>query len=372
MKHLDDLKLFTSIGDLLTDGIVLFDLARQRVAYANTVATELTGIEHNHDTARIMQLWKQVKLQDRAYVTSQYNELLAEPVSRTAEFEIVRAGAKPKHIYAMACVARDKSVLAMFLRDITWRKDHEDYLVEFGIKKNTLLDTLTHNLSGALNLTRNLARQAAKHAGADDKELQTYLNLITESTTGSLNVIEDFVAFEYEKAPRIHIKTTRIDLVEKVGFIHEQLQSSFPDRTFQLLREGPELHITTDEVKLLQVLNNLTSNAVKFSPPESPVIIRITSDEQQAIISVEDRGIGIPPALRPLIFLRQPTTGRPGLNGEPSNGKGLAICKSLVEMLGGTIWFETTEHAGTTFFISLPYLLKAAGEAQPQRDMIGR
>lgn len=369
MKDLDNFNLFTSIGDLLTDGIVLFNLKKQRVIYANAAATELTGIQRENDISQVMQLWKQVKLEDRAYISSQFQEMLNKPVSRTAEFEILRNGEKTKHLYAMACVEHNKSVLAIFLRDITWRKDHEDYLVEFGIKKNTLLDTLTHNLSGSLNLTRHLARQAEKHATEDNKELQSVLGLITESTTASIRVIEDFVEFEYEKAPRIHIKTGRIDLVEKVGFIYEQLQNSYPERSFHLLSESAALHVTTDEVKLLQVLNNLTSNALKFSPPESPVIIRISTGDKQAIISVKDQGIGIPQALKPLIFLRQPTTGRQGLNGEPSNGKGLAICKSLMELLGGNIWFESAENSGTTFFISLPYVLD---KEEKHTDIIGQ
>lgn len=357
MKDRNDLDLIIRIGDLLSDGIVLFDLNNQHIVYINAAATAMTGINPADGFEQITRVWKQVMVQDRAYVISQLRDILSKPVSGSAEFGLWRDGKIEKHLHITGCVITDRSLLVVFVRDITHTKQHEDYLVEFGIKKNTLLDTLTHNLSGSLNLTKHLARQAEKHADQSDKELQTFLELITGNTSSSLQVIEDFVVFEYEKSPRIHTKTTRIDLVEKIGFIHEQLQSSYTDRQFQLHSDKPELHVTTDEVKLLQIMNNLTANALKFSPPESPIIIRIRAEEQQAVISVEDRGIGIPASLKSLMFLRQPTTGRPGLNGEPSNGQGLWICKSLVELLGGSIWFESIENAGTTFYISIPYAL---------------
>ena len=354
---------------MLTDGIVIFDLKKREVAYINEAGTGMTGIQRSDSQAQVLRMWKQVFLQDRAYVSSQFKKLLMEPVSLSAEFGIVRDGQKYKFLHAMGCVVHDHSLLAVFLRDITRMKEHEDYLVEFGIKKNTLLDTLTHNLSGSLNLTRHLAREAEKHADQSDKELRTFLELITGSTSTSLKVIEDFVVFEYEKSPRIHVKASRINLVEKVGFIYEQLRNSFPARKFELISDHAELHATTDEVKLLQVLNNLASNALKFSTDESIITFRIQAEDTRVTISVEDRGIGIPASIRPLIFLRQPATGRPGLNGEPSNGQGLWICKSLIGLLDGTIWFESEENSGTTFFISLPL---AVTTHENQAGMVGQ
>lgn len=355
MKGNED--LFTRIGDLLTDGVLLYDVNTRRITYINATGVTLTGLQHDDGQEKIQLLWQQVMVQDRAYLMAQYHQTLKDSVNDSAEFGLIRDGQEKKYLRATACFVREKSLLAVFLRDITQAKEHEDYLVEFGAKKNTLLDTLTHNLSGALNLTRHLMAQAEKYADKAGTELQTFLELITKNNEASLKIIEDFLVYEHEKSPRIHIKAVRIDLVEKVGFVHQQLKISYPDRTFIFTSQQPELHITTDEVKLLQVINNLTSNALKFSSADKPIVIHIEANTDRVIISVSDQGIGIPHSLEPLIFLRQPNTGRPGLKGEASNGQGLFICKQMVELMGGSITFESTEGKGSIFRIALPYVL---------------
>lgn len=358
----EEFSILTHIGDQLTDGVILYDLTHDTVLYVNEPGTVMTGIQSGDKPEQIIRLWQQVMMQDRAYISAQYNTVLKESGSRSAEFGLSRDGQEKKFLQATGCTISNGTLLVVFLRDITKLKEHEDYLVEFGTKKNTLLETLTHNLSGVLNLNRELAAQAEKHADNSSKQLMTVLSLIRENNQASLKIIEDFLVYEHEKSPRIHIKATRIDLVEKIGFVHQQLRHSYPDRIIQLTSTRPELHVTTDEVKLLQVVNNLGANAVKFSPPDRPIVIHIEARAKDVIISVKDLGIGIPELLKPLIFLRQPGTGRTGLNGEVSNGKGLAICKHLVDMIKGKIWFESTEHTGSTFFIRLPYTLSLEGQ----------
>jgi two-component system, OmpR family, sensor histidine kinase VicK len=106
--------------------------------------------------------------------------------------------------------------------------------------------------------------------------------------------------------------------------------------------------------KIWRVISNLISNAIKFSPSGASIIVRITEKDDQVIIAVEDNGIGIPENLRDQVFNMFTTAQRPGTGGERSFGLGLSICKQIMDLFHGKIWFENKKEGGTIFFISLP------------------
>jgi two-component system, OmpR family, sensor histidine kinase VicK len=112
--------------------------------------------------------------------------------------------------------------------------------------------------------------------------------------------------------------------------------------------------INSDDVKLLQTLNNLLSNAVKWSPNGSTIDTAVAEEDYQVTITVQDHGIGIPEKLQSVIFQKNTPASRPGLSGEKSIGMGLYIAKKLVELLNGKISFESKEHEGSVFTITLP------------------
>lgn len=347
-----------ALAAAMNDAVVLYDLDKNKIVYSNERAEQLTDLHTGDAIEQVRRVWQRVAVEDRAYMNSQLAAIRQHPRSVAVEFSMSGSIGK-KFIQAKGCVVSD-NLLVVFLNDISRIKEHEDYLVEFAAKKNALLDTLTHNLSGSISLTDSLAAQAEKLVLEQDAG--KFLSLIRENNEASLRIIEDFVNYEHEKSPKIFIKGSRIDVIEKVRFLYEQVQYSYPNRTFTFSANGPEIHITTDEVKLLQVTNNLLSNAIKFSSPDTTVAINIAAHTDHITITISDQGIGIPAALKPLIFQPQPVTGRPGLQGEPSRGKGLVICKQLVELLSGTIVFTSSEDVGSDFTITLPYSIPLAGQ----------
>jgi two-component system sensor histidine kinase VicK len=84
------------------------------------------------------------------------------------------------------------------------------------------------------------------------------------------------------------------------------------------------------------------------------VKVKLEETEDYFTLIVEDDGIGIPRHLQPLIFHKYTPAGRTGLQGEKSLGVGLSIVKTLVELMKGTIRFESEENKGTTFFVTFP------------------
>jgi len=114
----------------------------------------------------------------------------------------------------------------------------------------------------------------------------------------------------------------------------------------------PNVAYLVDQGKFKQVLYNLVSNAIKFSPPGSSARLQARSDEGFLVLSVSDSGPGVPEDDREAVFeeFRQLTDGeRAG-----GSGLGLSITRKLVELHGGRIWVEETPGGGATFVVRLP------------------
>jgi two-component system, OmpR family, sensor histidine kinase VicK len=343
------------IGEISRDAVFIYSIAEERILYANAIAFDLLGLKTNSDRLDIESIFERVIPQDRAYLKSQYVTVTEKSLTGEVEFQLTDPNGRKIFVCGNAFLIADKSALVVFVRDITMPKKHEDYLVEYGARKNSVLDTLAHHISGALNLMQHLSTEATKYIETtNNKNLGIYLGLLNANSSHCLQIIYDLLKDEHSESPSVSVKNTRIDLVEKISVIYSELHQSYRERKFIFNPSSSSLYINTDEVKLLQVVNNLTSNAIKFSPPEKAITIRISETTTDVIVSVKDQGIGIPNNLKPFIFQTQFGVGRRGLNGEYSIGLGLSISSNLIKLMSGKIWFETEPDAGSTFYFSLP------------------
>ena len=117
--------------------------------------------------------------------------------------------------------------------------------------------------------------------------------------------------------------------------------------------DGP-LPLRTDPNRVIQVLNNLVSNACKFSKSGDTVLIRVRDEGDSLRISVRDQGQGIALQDQPKIFEKFADLANSSRTTKGGTGLGLSICKAIVQSLGGTIGFNSIEGSGTTFFFNLP------------------
>lgn len=112
--------------------------------------------------------------------------------------------------------------------------------------------------------------------------------------------------------------------------------------------------VEVDSLKIQQVLNNLISNAVKFSHPNSTIKITIEVKDYRVIVAVCDEGQGIPEQEKDKLFKPFSKTSVKATSGEPCTGLGLTICKRVLEAHGGGIWVESEVGQGSQFFFSIP------------------
>lgn len=133
-----------------------------------------------------------------------------------------------------------------------------------------------------------------------------------------------------------------MNITAKVNFIYENIRRAYPERRFMFQSAG-SVYANTDEIKVLQIINNFVSNAIKFTPADKTITITISKEVKQVSISVSDEGVGIPEELKTELFVRKGSAGREGILHEPSHGYGLAISKKLADSLRGTIEVQSQE-----------------------------
>ena len=113
------------------------------------------------------------------------------------------------------------------------------------------------------------------------------------------------------------------------------------------------ISVQADKGFLIQIIENLVSNAVKFSPPNTKVEIEV-SGNQNVLISVKDEGPGITKEDQTKLFGKYNILSAKPTGGEPSTGLGLSIVKKYIEEMGGKVWCESQIGKGATFYVSLP------------------
>jgi signal transduction histidine kinase len=165
-------------------------------------------------------------------------------------------------------------------------------------------------------------------------------------------LVDDLLDLSSVRSGKIPFQIEKCDLIEVCQSIVED-QGLLTGRTIALEVPPAPVTVHADSDRLNQVVVNLISNAIKYSPENTPVHVRISQDKGIALIRVSDAGPGIPQDQQHQIF--EPFYRAPGAKKFTANGfgLGLAICKNIIERHGGRIWCESHEARGSTFFVEL-------------------
>lgn len=191
---------------------------------------------------------------------------------------------------------------------------------------------------------------------ASDREV---LDRMLEQTDRMLAMIEQLLDLQKMETGQFSLEISRFDLAELAKRVAENLQQAA--RTHQvLLRIDSRVPVEADRRRIEEVLSNLMDNAVKYSAEGTRITVSVgtrieaQSGKEEALVSVDDRGIGIPTDDLGRIFERS-YQGRSVLHrGHVGLGLGLYIAREIVERHGGRVWVESTEGVGSTFHFTLP------------------
>ena len=252
---------------------------------------------------------------------------------------------------------QNQMCLTGWARDITERKKYTNVMLKYTARKNAALEILSHDLSGFLGLIQNLAGSVAKSKQFFiPGPLLENLDLIQQICKRSTGLITNLVNHEFLESASVKLNKERQNIVTIIRDAVDMYQMAEQglSKTFEVNVSSPEILMDIDDVKFMQVVNNLISNAMKFTPNGGTITIAVEERETNILFSIADTGIGIPARLQPVLFDKFTEASRPGLRGESSVGLGMSIIKNIVELHDGRIWIESEVNKGTTFFIEIP------------------
>ena len=350
-KH--SLKTVKEIGQLSSDGILVYNTGEQKIEYSNRAFTRILELSREAISPDSIEKLRQCLTDDDEFLEAQFKVLLQELKLQNVELRV--KSEQEKVISCDAYFLKKSSLIFCVVKDITKEKQHANYITDFGARKDVILDMVAHNLSGPLNMTNNLMdvidQQSRTH---NFKKIDMPARLIRENTQHCIEIINSFLEEEHLASKDVYVVNNRFDVISKTKIEISKLKQFHPQKQIRLVTDYKELFVTGDDVKFFQVVHNILSNAVKFTDAKGKVAIDVSDDDGHFTISITDNGIGIPDFLQPLVFKKNTPAARPGLNGEKSVGMGLYIVKKLVELMRGTITLQSEEGKGTTVTIRLP------------------
>ena len=308
------------------------------------------------ECANPYEAWRQrVHPEDLARVESQMKASALRGGDLKCEFRIRWPNGAERSIRSCAtwvnASSDDSARLTGINLDVTDFKRLDNLKREFVSVVSHELRTPMTSIRGSLGLVIN---EAAGPVSPPAKEL---LRVADRNVTRLSGLIENLLDIEKLEAGKLHLDLVCLPLGP---LIETALSANTPFAlghkvSFTVAGDALAACVVVDGQRLLQVMTHLLSNAVKFSPPGVSVDVVARTQLRGVRIEVHDRGPGIPCELQPRLF--SPFAQGDSSDSRPQGGTGLglAISKALIERMGGTLGFETTAGAGTTFFVELPH-----------------
>lgn len=235
------------------------------------------------------------------------------------------------------------------------RKNAE--LEKINSEKNYYLGVAAHDLRGPLGHIKMFSEYLIDELNEKiDNDQKEYLSIINKSSAFLLRLVDNLLDISKIEAGELKLNHQEIDFSE---FMREQVSLANPHAqrkniVFDFKPYNGVLSLECDPMHISQVVNNILTNAVKFSAQGTTVTITNELDGESAVVHITDQGQGIPADELPTIFNAFQKTSVKSTEGEKSTGLGLAIVKKIVEAHGGRIWADSEVGKGTTFSFSLP------------------
>jgi signal transduction histidine kinase len=222
--------------------------------------------------------------------------------------------------------------------------------------KDEFISTVSHELRTPLTALRAALGLIAGGALEKRPEKRAQMMEVAIGNTDRLvRLVNDILDFERMGAGRVPMRFQEVEAKDLLRRATDLQHPNAQKAGIGFLIEAGPLTLWIDEDRILQTLANLINNAIKFSPRGTDIILRAKAQSAtEAIISVEDRGRGIPPEKLDIIFERFQQVDASDSRDMGGTGLGLAICRNIVRQHGGRIWVESTVGKGSTFYFTVP------------------
>jgi signal transduction histidine kinase len=263
---------------------------------------------------------------------------------------------------------RGRRLIQIIISDITERKRAEERLKETMELKSQFILTVSHELRTPLTCIKEAVEVVLEGAAGQINDRQRhFLDIVKRNIERLAMLINDVLDFQRLESGRSKIDISENDIREVVKSVDETMAPAARQKglNFAVELDGKLPKTWFDSGKIIQVLTNLISNSIKFTPQGGSVTVSILRQGDELLMRVRDTGLGIPKEDLPKIFERFYRVPRPGKEIK-GTGLGLSIVRKIVDLHHGRIEVESEVDKGTTFTIYLPLDARRKPEVLPQ------
>ncbi len=299
------------------------------------------------------------------YLHKALDDLINHSIPFDVEYKILRPhDGKIFDIYSKAEYNKDSNTVFAIIQNITKLKNTENELLhakqraeESDKLKSAFLANMSHEIRTPMNGILGFVEMLSRENITPEKR-KHYADIIIQSTQQLLSIVNDILDLSKIETGQIQISNEIVSVNHLLDELHMMFRPKADEKEIalkNLLDHAEALMVRTDRMRLTQVMNNLLSNALKFTK-EGHIHFGTELVDDKLQFYVEDTGIGISYENQHLLFGRFQQANDDISRYYGGTGLGLAISKSLVELLGGSIWFKSEPQKGTTFFFTIPYV----------------
>lgn len=243
--------------------------------------------------------------------------------------------------------------------DITERKKVEEKLKELNYQKDEFISIASHELKTPISSIKIMSQLASKKlTKSNDKSTLDLVNRIEGQVEKLTSLVGDLLDASRIQSGKLDLKKDKFELVELIKEVISDITTTYEtEKPFSIeFKTKQKIIINADRFRLTQVLSNLFTNAIKYSPEGGKINVNVKKKNNAIEVSVTDYGIGIPKEKQDLIFNRfyQAERQKDKENRFSSLGLGLYISSNIIKQHGGKIWVESDRGKGSTFFFTLP------------------
>lgn len=260
----------------------------------------------------------------------------------------------------------EQDMILVVIDDITEFEDQKKNLAEknkrleqLNNQKNELLGIAAHDLRSPLSVIDSFAE--IMQETVDDlkpESIKEMLKIIKNTSHNTLNLLNDILDFSKIESGTVELKKIKINYIRfvKENIARNEFLSLQKNILIEFSSDKEDIQLQFDPRRIDQVLNNLISNALKYSFPGNGIKIAVNEDNGFIITTVEDKGQGIPEKDIPHLFKPFSQASVKATNNEKSTGLGLAIVKKIIEFHNGLIKVKSKPGEGSSFSFYLPKL----------------
>lgn len=238
---------------------------------------------------------------------------------------------------------------------ITILRKREVELSRLNNKKDELVRTVSHDIKNPLTGIIGLVKLMKESEKVTEEESKQMLSVIEDSGMNLLNLVREVLDRESGKTESEELNyqlVSFVDVIERVISMNKA-KAIVKDIDLSYSIAPKDLTAEIDQSKIEIAVNNLVSNALKFTPSGGDIVVEVSLADPEIHISVTDSGIGIPEKMQPDLFKNNEYSTE-GTSGELGTGLGLDIVQLYVELHGGKVSVKSEVDKGTTFYLKIP------------------